>query len=126
MKSKICKENFKGNKVVTRRRKSKDRQQKRGKQYVQKKKLHRKLTIEQHEPHQKWDELKWSGRVSSACSTSVMLKSCLKSCNRSYMRKGPDCYYDERNNQWSFLAQIFHTCSPSHGGYRKTFKVMTT
>jgi hypothetical protein len=36
VKSKICKENFKGNKVVTRRRKSKDRQQKRDKQYVQK------------------------------------------------------------------------------------------
>ncbi len=57
VKSKICKEHFNGNKVVTRSRKSKDRQQKRGKQYV-KKKLHRKLTIVQHEPHQKWDELK--------------------------------------------------------------------
>jgi len=42
------------------------------------------------------------------------------------MRKGPGSAYTIGTYPWSFVTQIFHNGQPSHGGVRKTFKVMTS
>jgi hypothetical protein len=48
---------------------------------------------------------------------------CYKTADKSWMRKGPDCYYDK---QWSFVTQILHNGYQSYVVERKTFEVLTS
>ena len=43
----------------------------------------------------------------------------------SIMRKGWNFDYDKRNIPTVISTQIFHSCSPSHGGDRKASDVIT-
>ena len=68
-------------------------------------KIHRKLKIEQHEPPKKTGgELRCSGKVSSSCPT--MCYSSHKASEKSRMRKGPTCDFDEWNISVMFMIQI--------------------
>ena len=74
-------------------------------------------------------ELRCSGRVSKSCSTNgthrvnLVTKPVISGMNEERTRK---CLRQvEHIRSQSFAAQIFHNVQPSHGGDRKTVKVMT-
>jgi hypothetical protein len=48
---------------------------------------------------------------------------CYKTADKSWMGKGPDCYYDK---QWSFVTQILRNGYQSYVVERKTFEVLTS
>ena len=85
--------------------------------------LYRKLKIEQHKLNKKTDgELRCSGRVGSSYSTCGTRHVTLvtKKGKKSWMRKGPDCDYDNQNNYpWSFVTQT------SRNGYSGEFNLTT-
>ena len=68
-------------------------------------------------------KLRYSGRVSSSCSTS--------DTRRVNLATNPVISYERRNDRevltksgtypWSFVTQIFHNGQPSHGADRKTW-----
>jgi hypothetical protein len=73
-------------------------------------------------------ERKYSGRVSSSCSTSGTRRVNLVT-NPVISRewgKDREVFTTSGTYPWSFVTQIFHNSQPNHGGDRKTFEVMTS
>ena len=50
-------------------------------------------------------EHRWPGRVGRSCSPSDTRRGTLFICNKSWMKKGLDCYYDE----WNMSMVICYT-----------------
>jgi hypothetical protein len=73
-------------------------------------------------------KLRFSGRVSSSCSTSGTRRANLVT-NPVISRewgKNREVFTTIGIYPWSFVTQIFHNGQPSHGGDRKIFEVMTS
>ena len=71
-------------------------------------------------------ELRFSGRVSSSCSTSCTSRVNLVTNPVTSHEWGKDPEVPTTNGTypWSFVTQIFHYGQSWHGGDRKTFEVM--
>ena len=71
-------------------------------------------------------ELRWSGRVSSSCSTSDI--RCVNLVTNSVIShergKDREVFTTSGTYQWSFVTWIFHTGQLSRGGDGKTFELM--
>ena len=74
-------------------------------------------------------KLRSSRRVSSSCSTSGTCRVNLVTNQVISHEWGKEREVFTTSGTyplWSFVTQIFHNGQPSHGGDRKTFKVMTS
>ena len=71
-------------------------------------------------------ELMCSGRVSISCSTNDTRRVNLVTNPVINNERGKEREVFTRSGRypWSFVTQIFHNGQSSHGGDRKTFKVM--
>ena len=73
-------------------------------------------------------ELRYSGRVSSSCSTSGT--RCVNLVTNPVISrewgKGREVFTTSRTYPWSFVTHIFHNGQPGHGGDRTIFEVMTS
>jgi hypothetical protein len=66
-------------------------------------------------------ELRWSGRVSSSCSTSDIRRANLviNPVINHECGKDREVLTTSETYSWSFVTQIFYNGQPSHGGDRK-------
>ena len=73
-------------------------------------------------------ELKYSGRVSSSCSTSDIRRVNLVTSPviSHEWRKDREVHTTSGTYPWSFVTQIFHNGQASHVGDSTTFEVMTS
>ena len=73
-------------------------------------------------------EIRYSGRVSSYCSTSDTRRVNLVTNLAISHKRGKDreVFTTSGTYPWSFVTQIFHSGQPSHGGDCQTFEVMTS
>ena len=73
-------------------------------------------------------EIRYSGRVSSYCSTSDTRRvNLVTNLVISHGRgKDREVLTTSGTYLWPFVTQIFHSGQPSHGGDCKTFEVMTS
>ena len=73
-------------------------------------------------------EFRWSGRVSSSCSTSGTRRVNLVTNPVISHEWGKDreVFTTSGTYLWSFVTHIFQNGQPSHGGDCKTFEVMTS
>jgi hypothetical protein len=74
--------------------------------------------IEQHEPHEnrEWTQVLRKGWQFPLYMWHLLCYYCYKLSDKSWMSKGPDCDYEERNYPWSFVTHILRNGQPSHGG----------
>ena len=70
------------------------------------------------------DELMFSGRVTSSCSTSVTRRVNL--VTSPMIKHDREVLTTSATYPWSFVTQIFHNGQPSHGSDRKSFEVMSS
>ena len=80
--------------------------------------LHWKLKIEQH-------EVTKHGAPEGYTATAAIVAPVMLLCGgMSIIRNGWNFDYDKRNISTVISTQIFHSCSPSHGGNRKASDVI--
>ena len=124
-------EEFKHTKGIAIIRKLKDRQRngqkKKDKQRSTKSTLKTKDRVTRT-PLKTWDELRCSRRVSSSSSTSGTCRVNLVTnlvIGHEWGNTGK-CLWQVEHIRGHLWPQIFHSGQPSHGGDRKTFKVIHT